>query len=167
MGVSPQPTTLEALVDKAREFDRVWRLYSNPAFTGGGGKPRDTRNRALQADEEGAQVNATTATRPSKMGKLTKEEKDRRYKEKLCFYCGKPNHTAKECCAKTLQMNQGSNKPSQRPRTDFRARATTTQEESYEEAPEEHPAQISALYQDPRPRFMIPRPHSAPVNEDF
>jgi len=102
------------------------------------------------------------------MGKLSKEEKDRRYKEKLCFYCGKPNHTAKECRTKTLQMNQGGNRPgNQRPRTDFKARATTTQEESYEEAPEEHPAQISAMYQDPCPQFMIPRPHSAPINEDF
>src|SRR5882757_232272 len=167
MGVSPQPTTLDGLVEKAREFDRIWHLYSNPAFTGGGRKQHDTRSRAIVADSDDAQVNATTATRP-KMGKLSKEEKDRRYKEKLCFYCGKPNHTAKECRTKTLQTNQGGNKPgNQRPRTDFKARATTTQEESYEETPEEHPAQISAMYQNPRPQFMIPRPHSAPINEDF
>jgi len=33
IGVSPQPTTLEGLAEKAREFDCIWRLYSNPSFT--------------------------------------------------------------------------------------------------------------------------------------
>ena len=120
----------------------------------------------MTAEEDGTQVNATTTTRPPMMGKLSKEEKDKRYREKLCFYCGKPNHTAKECRAKTNQMRQGNNKP-RNPRQDTRVRAAATQEESYEEAPEDHPAQISAMYQEPRSRFLIPRPHSAPVNEDF
>jgi hypothetical protein len=152
MGVTPQPNTLDGLVDKAREFDRVWRLFSNPAFTGNSGRTQGPRNRAMIADEDGTHVNATTTTRPPMMGKLTKEEKDRRYKEKLCFYCGKPNHTAKDCRMKTNQQRQGNFKPrTQRPGSDFKARATTTQEESYEEAPEEHPAQISSIYLDHRP----------------
>ena len=30
LGVFPQPTTLDDLVEKAREFDCIWWLYSNP-----------------------------------------------------------------------------------------------------------------------------------------
>ena len=29
LGVSPQPTTLDDLVEKAREFNHIWQLYSN------------------------------------------------------------------------------------------------------------------------------------------
>ena len=32
LGVSPQPTMLDDLVKKAREFDRIWWLYSNPGI---------------------------------------------------------------------------------------------------------------------------------------
>src|SRR6266571_6911688 len=59
IGVSPQPTTLDGLAEKAREFDHIWRLYSNPSFTNS--HPRGPTNRALMAEEEEAtQVNATT-----------------------------------------------------------------------------------------------------------
>ena len=170
MGVSPQPTTLDGLAEKAREFDRLWRMYSNPAFTRNSGP----RNRAMITEDDHVQANATTASRPLMGGKISKEEKDRRFKEKLCFYCGKPNHTARECQVKKSQLAQGTsnsrpNQRNQRPRQDFRARATVTQEETYEEEQqaEEHPAQIAAIYQVPSPGPMIPRPHSAPVYEDF
>jgi hypothetical protein len=168
MGVSPQPTTLADLAEKAREFDRLWRMYSNPAFTRNSGP----RNRAMTTEDDHIQANATTASRPQLGGKISKEEKDRRMKEKLCFYCGKPNHTARECRVKKSQLTQGSSNrrpPGNRPRNDFRARATVTQEEQYEEEgqTEEHPAQIAAMYHDPSPGYLIPRPHSAPVPEDF
>jgi hypothetical protein len=167
MGVSPQPTTLEGLAEKAREFNCLWRMYSNPAFTRNSGP----RNRALTTEEDHIQADVATTSRPQMGGKISKEEKDRHFKEKLCFYCGKPNHTAKECQVKKSQLSQGSgNKRPQgtRPRTDFRARATTTQEENEEgEIPEEHPAQVAAMYHVPHPGFTIPRPHSAPVSEDF
>jgi len=39
-----------------------------------------------------------------KRGKLTQKERDDRIKNKLCLYCGKPGHVAKECRAKQ-QMN--------------------------------------------------------------
>jgi hypothetical protein len=163
MGVSPQPTTLEGLAEKARKFDRLWRMYSNPAFTRNSGP----RNRALITEEDHIQANVATTSRPQMGGKILKEEKDRRFKEKLCFYCGKPNHTAKECRVKKSQLSQGSgNRRPQGtcPRTDFRARATTTQEEQYEEGeiPEEHPAQVVAMYHTPHLGFTIPHPHSAP-----
>jgi hypothetical protein len=168
MGVSPQPTTLEGLAEKARKLDRLWRMYSNPAFTRNSGP----RNCALTTEEDHIQANVATTSRPQMGGKILKEEKDRRFKEKLCFYCRKPNHMAKECQVKKSQLSQGSgNRCPQgtRPKTDFRACATTTQEEQYEEreTPEEHPAQVAAMYHVPHPGFTIPRPHSAPVSEDF
>ena len=168
MGVSPQPTTLTGLAEKAREFDRLWRMYTNPAFTRSSGP----RNRAMITEEDHVQANATTASRPLLGGKISKEEKDRRFKEKLCFYCGKPGHTARECRVKKSQLSQGTSNrrpPGNRPRNDFRARATVTQEDQYEEEgqAEEHPAQIAAIYHDPHPGYLIPRPHSAPVHEDF
>jgi hypothetical protein len=168
MGVSPQPTTLEGLAEKARKFDHLWRMYSNPAFTRNPGP----RNRALTTEEDHIQANVATTSHPQMGGKISKEEKDRRFKEKLCFYCGKPNHTAKECRVKKSQLSQGTgtrHPQGTRPRTDFRACATTTQEEQYEEGeiPEEHPAQVVAMYHAPHPGFTIPCPHSAPASEDF
>ena len=41
-------------------------------------------------------VNALTE-KLGKDGKLTSEERERRIKEKLCLYCGKPRHKASEC----------------------------------------------------------------------
>jgi hypothetical protein len=168
MGVSPQPTTLEGLVEKARKFDHLRCMYSNPAFTRNSGP----RNCALTTNRDHIEANVATTSHPRMGGKISKEEKDRHFKEKLCFYCGKPNHTAKECQVKKSQLSQGTgNRHPQGtcPQTDFRAHTTTTQEEQYEEGeiPEEHLSQVAAMYKAPHPGFMIPRPHSAPVSKDF
>ena len=48
------------------------------------------------------EVDHTTIT---KSKKLTDEERQRRINEKLCLYCGKPNHKAKECPAKSKPKN--------------------------------------------------------------
>jgi hypothetical protein len=102
-------------------------------------------------------------------GKITKDEKDRHFKEKLCFYCGRPNHTAKGCRVKKSQLAQGTKcPPSSCPRNDFRAQATVTQEDYEEGDPsEEHLVQIVAVYQASHPGFSILHPHSTPVHEDF
>ena len=89
LGVSSQPMTLDDLVKKAREFDHIWWLYSNPALTGSTSKPQGGfKNCATTMAEDGTQVNAFT----QKFKKLSKEEKDRHFKNKLCLYCGKPGH---------------------------------------------------------------------------
>ena len=104
LGVSPQPTTLNDLVEKAREFDRIWWLYSNPAFTGSTSRPQGGfKSRAATTEEDGTQVNAFT----QKFEKLSKEEKNRHFKNKLCLYCGRPGHMARECHLK--RSNQGNN----------------------------------------------------------
>ena len=163
LGVSPQLTTLDDRVEKAREFHCIWWLYSNTAFTGNTSRPQGGfKNRAATTEEDGTQVNAFT----QKFKKLSKEEKNRCFKNKLCLYCGKPGHMARECRLK--KSNQGNNQSSnQCPRTDTSVRATATAKETYEAIPEEHPAQISAIYQDTQLHCMIQHPASCPVNEDF
>jgi hypothetical protein len=104
MGVSPQPTKLKGLAEKAHESDCLWCMYSNPAFTRNPGP----RNCALTTEEDHIQANIATTSCPQMGGKISKEEKDRHFKEKLCFYCGKPNHTAKECQVKKSQLSQGT-----------------------------------------------------------
>ena len=50
---------------------------------------------------------------------------------------------------------------------DTRVHATVAAEVTYEETAEEHPAQISAIYQDTQLCFMIQHPASCQVKEDF
>jgi hypothetical protein len=50
LGVSPQPATLDALVEQARQFDRIWRLYQTPSFTGQ--KPRGANTRGVTTGQE-------------------------------------------------------------------------------------------------------------------
>ena len=52
---------------------------------------------------------------------LSKQEKERRYKDKLCLYCGKPEHFAKDCRSKR-QANQAEAKPKATPRQTGAAR---------------------------------------------
>ncbi|ETI26600.1 hypothetical protein G647_10428, partial [Cladophialophora carrionii CBS 160.54] len=44
--------------------------------------------------------------RGNKGAKIPKEERERRFKEKLCLYCGKPGHVARNCQSKA-QMHNG------------------------------------------------------------
>jgi predicted secreted hydrolase len=60
MGVSPQPTTLEVLAEKACEFDCLWCMYSNPAFTRNSGP----RNCALTTEEDHVQANVALTSCP-------------------------------------------------------------------------------------------------------
>jgi hypothetical protein len=161
LGVTPAPNTMEELVRLAREFDRNYRLYTTPSdkFRGN----RGSRNRAMITEESDAQVLSTsTSPRPPlNMGKISEAEKQRHYKEKLCFYCGKPGHTAKECCIRQSSRGHGQGNRSGVPRQDVRARAAATQEETYEDTPEDHLAQIAAL------SCLAIGQNVAPINEDF
>jgi len=97
------------------------------------------------------------STNPQYGGRLSKEEKDQCFKEKLCFYCSKPNHRANKCQAK--QQGLGTGQPrDQRPRKDFQAHAAVAQDVYEGEPSEEHPAQVGALYYTPQTLSMIPHP---------
>jgi hypothetical protein len=115
------------------------------------------------AEDSDAQVHATsTSPRPqTNMGKISEAEKQHCYKEKLCFYCGKPGHIAKECRIKQSSRGRGQGNRSGIPRQDIRARAAATQEETYKDTPEDHPAQITAL------SHLVIGQNGTPINEDF
>jgi hypothetical protein len=161
LGVTPAPDTMEELVRLAREFNRNYRLYTTPSDNFRGN--RGPRNRAMIAENGDTQVHATsTSPCPQlNMGKISEAEKQHRYKEKLCFYCRKPGHTAKECHIKQSGRGRGQGNRSSVPHQDVCARAAATQEETYKDTPEDHLAQVAALS-----RLVIGQ-NMAPINEDF
>jgi hypothetical protein len=118
--------------------------------------------------DDSIQIIRFTGKEPYKV--ISKEEKDRRFREQLCLYCGGKGHMVKECQVK--QNAQNNPRTRKNPRRDTKACATMTQESEnsgkspasiYEEFPPS--ATISRLYQDPDP-FGLLHPRSAP-NEDF
>ena len=79
-------------------------------------------------------------------GKITTEEKEHRFREKLCFYCGAKNHRAKDCHKKKrLQPNNSNYTP-----RDTRAHAVTTQENTQDEEspspPYDHGPSVSSIH---------------------
>jgi hypothetical protein len=167
MGVSPLPTTLEGLVDLAREFDRVYKLYagsipSKPPSRNTAGRP--AFGRAVLTEDDGVNVNASSSRPETPRGKLTKEERNHRFSNKLCLYCGKPGHILRECKLKTQSMRARGGRPS----NNARARgAFIDEDQNQEEAPTDHPALVGAMYREILPYNPDARPHSAPINEDF
>jgi len=99
LSLSPQPDTLATLVEKARDFDRSWRVYNRPTTTPRQG--RNTRNiREISGEEP--DINATRGQQrpaPKRRGKLTPQERKYRMDNKLCLYCGNPGHMALNCTA--------------------------------------------------------------------
>jgi hypothetical protein len=96
LGVSPQPTTMATLVEKTHKFDCLWRVYQK-----GTTKNNDMHNphraRAVTTVEEGSSTQINYANLEAATGKISKAEKDHRYKEETCFYCSEGNHLAKAC----------------------------------------------------------------------
>ena len=173
IALHPQPTTLKDLVEKASAFDQVWRVYRPQTM----GRTRGYNVRATaMGQEEETQINLFQPEegdrRPSgnaaTVGKVSRQEKDRRFKEKLCFYCGKPGHQVKDCRVKKSQPGAGR-KPGQR--RDTRTRLLTTEETEPQEegAPTDYDnsnVSLSRFYADVN-RYDILRPKSAPIDLDF
>jgi len=104
--LSPQPTTLDALVEKAREFERNWQIFGGSAGTSRGrGSSRgnwcsNQHPRIQEIKEEDSIEVATTQQRRGrgqKQGKLTQQERQRRMANQLCLYCAKPGHITSSC----------------------------------------------------------------------
>jgi hypothetical protein len=100
-----RPEGLEALIKMANMIDI--RHYERAQERKGHYAPGPRRNRpnhqpravSYQNAHDPMDLDATQKAQPkwkgkSKAKKLSKEEKDRRYKEKLCFECGLPGHQA-------------------------------------------------------------------------
>jgi hypothetical protein len=139
-------------------------MYNAPS-TGGQRFQKKIRGTTTEHDDaQSTQINLFTGdeSRPM-LGKISQKEKDRRFKEKLCFYCGKKNHMAKECRAK--QSKQGNTS-----RRDTKTRGLTAQDDSPDSNEQPSPSyedttHVSRFYH--ANPYDILRPKSAPVNEDF
>jgi len=105
--LSPQPTTLDALVEKAWEFDKNWQIFGCPFGTsprGCGssrGNWRGNQNPRIQEIKEDTEIEiAVTQSKrgtPQKRGKLTEQERRCRRANNLCLYCGTAGHIAINC----------------------------------------------------------------------
>ncbi len=51
-----------------------------------------TSGRAILTKDDSIVVNASSSRPKKSKGKLTKEEREYRFKNKLCLYCGKAGH---------------------------------------------------------------------------
>ena len=173
IALHPQPTTLKDLVEKASAFDQVWHVY-HPQNSGQS-CGYNARATAIGQEEE-AQINLFQPKegdrRPSRnaatVGKVSHQEKDHRFKEKLCFYCSKPGHQVRDCQVKKSQPGMGR-KPGQC--RDTRTRLLTTEETKPQEegGPTDYNnsnVSLSWFYTDVN-CYDILRPKSAPVNLDF
>jgi len=149
LGLSPQPTTLKDLVEKAREFDRVYHLYNTPAFRNPGQRPARARS-TTTGEETPLQINlyqGEADERPrTPRPPLSKQERERRFKDKLCLYCGKPNHIAHECHLRknTIGRNQPNRNLANRPNNRTQVRSSATIEEAPEEL-SEAPVSVSQV----------------------
>ena len=173
IAMHPQPNTLKDLVEKASALDQVWRMYRTPPTTGGRSHGFNARTAATGQEE--AQINlfqpkegdrcppGNTAT----VGKVSCQEKDRCFKEKLCFYCGKPGHQVKDCYTKKSQLLGRKPRPGRGMKTQL---LTTEESEPQEEgAPTDYDnsnVSLSRFYTDVN-HYDILCPKSAPTNLDF
>jgi len=126
VALSPQPATLPDLVDKAQDLDRSFRMFAPQSYTPsmGGGRRRGRftpRIRAIEEEEPTTEINVTCGRGQFRgcscgtlfrRGKLSLEERERHFREKLCMYCSKPGHIATNCnlgkCPGTLLRQMDS-----------------------------------------------------------
>ena len=76
LNVSPAPVTLDAMVQKARDFDRNARIYGEPSEQKQGAR---VQSQEVQAE------------------RLPSGERKNRLENNLCYYCGKAGHWARNC----------------------------------------------------------------------
>jgi len=91
IAITPQPTTLDGLVNAAWELDQVMQLY----------QPAVNPSHATSSHTSYATPRHVSTSRPP----LTEEERAYRALHNQCFYWGKPGHRATNCRFK--QQAQG------------------------------------------------------------
>jgi len=120
--LSPMPTTLARLVEKAREFDKNWHTFAGPIRGFQWQNPR-----IWEISEEESEINAfpwpspfgqnqgwergCSCGRGCGRGRLTLEERKCRIDNHLCLYCSIPGHIAINCTALPNSQPGSSFKP--------------------------------------------------------
>jgi hypothetical protein len=165
MAVHPAPTTLARLVELSKEFDQIWRMYNQPGLTNR--RRPNTRTTELESSDPST-INATNYSPHSqKMKRLTQEEKDRRRRENLCSYCGKPGHWHADCRTKPQNRNRGGRGGPPRNNTP-RTRSTQVDDTPPTETPiPDSPPTVSRLYSIPEHHFDLSHPDPDVDNQDF
>jgi len=144
--LSPMPTTLAGLVEKAREFDKNWRTFAGPT------RGFQRRNpRIWEISEEESEINAFPQPSPFGQnqgrgrgrgrghgrghgrGRLSPEERKRRIDNHLCLYCGIGGHIAANCTAL----------PNTQPGPNFRSQSSGPSVRQIDSIPEEGMEKLS------------------------
>jgi len=105
--LSPQPTTLDTLVEKAWEFDQNWQIFggSSGTSTWGCGSPwgnwRGGQHPHIQEIKENTEIEIAAMQSQQgtskKRGKLSLQERQCHRANNLCLYCGQPGHIVANC----------------------------------------------------------------------
>jgi len=161
LGVHPPPTTLARLVELAKGFDELYRLYNKSDSS----KPQRRPNVRTTTPEDPDAPNIALADFPPKdrkFKKLTPEERDRRRRLGLCSYCGKSGHWHDKCPVKPQRRNTGP-RPNP-PRT----RATEVEDETTTQTTPEPLPTVSHLYTIPEHHFDTSfQDPDHDINQDF
>jgi len=142
--LSPMPTMLAGLVEKAREFNKNWCTFAGPT------RGFQRRNpRIWEILEEESEINAFPRPSPFRQnqgqgcghghgygrgcGRLTPEECKCHIDNHLCLYCGIPRHIAINCTAL----------PNSRPGSSFRPQGSGLSVQQIDSIPEEGMEKLS------------------------
>src|SRR6202789_993161 len=169
-GVTPLPTTLSGLVDKARTFDQQYCLWAHP-----------NQGSSSTFQPKGPRMHGTTTNNPSinladtnvqgfQAKKLSNEERDKRVTNNECFYCGHTGHFAREC--RSRPAGKGRGRGQSRGQTRFNKPVRTRAAKIIEEEPSANPDEtdatvVSRIYHDQENHFKVLDSLPADVAEDF
>ncbi|KAH9158613.1 hypothetical protein EDB89DRAFT_2085749 [Lactarius sanguifluus] len=107
----------------------------------------------IPIEDDNVKVNTSSFQSEQPRGKLTKAERDRRFQEQLCLYCGNPGHILRECKLKTQSMRARGGHPSH---NKDGVQGTFVEETlDQEDTPENLPAQIGAFHFEDCKRLAI------------
>jgi len=104
--LSPQPTTLDTLVEKAQEFDHNWQIFGGSTGTSTRGHGSSwgnwcgNQNPCIQKIKDDTEIEIATTQSwcgSKKWGKLALQEWQCHRANNLCLYCGTAGHIATNC----------------------------------------------------------------------
>ncbi|KAH9162059.1 hypothetical protein EDB89DRAFT_2080039 [Lactarius sanguifluus] len=114
---------------------------------------QSAQTQEIPIEDDNVKVNTSSFRSEQPRGKLTKAERDRRFQEQLCLYCGNSGHILRECKLKTQSMRARGGHPSH---NKDKVQGTFVEETlDQEDTPENLPAQIGAFHFEDCKRLAI------------